>query len=827
MLVGQGRAGKTALANNMMGKGYQGKTESTIGAEKFERKIVSGKISKAQVMLKEYSSPLKEVESLISSLYVNQKLQPENYTNVEHQIREIAENVPASIQGDLVEEFANSNSNEVNTSTSPNPLAVSNNDVMMSRMNRESVTASIGKVQGNFAEGFSPASIKEVKTSTSSKLLAASDIDVGTYLKCCSENIALHDTNSELIVSLYDFGGQDIFNVLHPFFMSRYGVYVVVFDMELLVSKDEEERESCMKHLKFWMNSIVMHTYDEKSRKTAPVAIVGTRKDKISRLKDHERISTILAKTFISSPLWSSLLLYNPGDSPQPLHFFPVNNTKWFSLSSGVVGNSKVHLMSTALTQLLSNSTQLLEKASFVTQKVSFVWIKIWDKIKSKPTSFLTFKEVQEICAHFTLSLDEIVEMLTFFYEMGILIWINEEKLLDIVILDPIDYFVKPATMIICKHIATKDDPYHTVHCEDIHKGCRKEWPEDWFQMLEFGLVSERLARKLLKSSCDSEEHVDKVLLLLQKFGLLTTFPVNQSNESMFNVFFIPAVAPSDPAKYDVNETLYSPFDVFNEYDKLVNNLVARRKACKNSFIGNHVKFRFAFASTIKALQLNFLSTRDVTTNGFLPNGLFERLIGRLCGAVFGPVSNVQDFLVDNNFLAFKDIVKLKYCSRTMRITNFLENNMIQIEYETGSEDRKEKENLMFVHDFLYELIQGIIREYKMKLIVVTLLPVDPNLCPGVSSSLFIPLSKVIALSKGTLLTVDYNTSDGQLVPVQVVHLRNSFHIWLDISTILPKENEYENKVKFVFFFMVLLLVCWLCRKLKNSFLLFFLMIGD
>jgi hypothetical protein len=57
---------------------------------------------------------------------------------------------------------------------------------------------------------------------------------------------------------------------------------------------------------------------------------------------------------------------------------------------------------------------------------------------------------------------------------MGMLLWINDEKLKDIVILDPIKYFVDPATMIICKHILTKDDPYHIVHCEEIHQEVRK-----------------------------------------------------------------------------------------------------------------------------------------------------------------------------------------------------------------------------------------------------------------------------------------------------------------------------------------------------------------
>lgn len=39
MLVGQGRAGKTALANNLAGK-WKGETESTIGAEQMDMQFM-------------------------------------------------------------------------------------------------------------------------------------------------------------------------------------------------------------------------------------------------------------------------------------------------------------------------------------------------------------------------------------------------------------------------------------------------------------------------------------------------------------------------------------------------------------------------------------------------------------------------------------------------------------------------------------------------------------------------------------------------------------------------------------------------------------------
>eukprot|EP01040_Poterioochromonas_malhamensis_P027189 gene27189-biopygen3788 len=90
----------------------------------------------------------------------------------------------------------------------------------------------------------------------------------------------------------------------------EYGVYVVVFDMELFLSGDASERESCRKELKFWLNSITMHTCDNTAaaNKTAPVAIVGTRGDKVMREEDHEKISSELKDMFGEMKVWESLV---------------------------------------------------------------------------------------------------------------------------------------------------------------------------------------------------------------------------------------------------------------------------------------------------------------------------------------------------------------------------------------------------------------------------------------------------------------------------------------------------------------------------------------
>jgi GTPase SAR1 family protein len=666
MLVGQGRAGKTALANNMMGKGYQGKTDSTIGAEKFDRRIVCGKIDKNQSLLKEYSSPVKELEHLLMTSMISMKRS--------YQSEAAADLLDVEVVIDTVGDLDRTS------------LKINDEKTGTSRFT-ENLTSE---------DDFQHSPEKAI-----AKRLTLDDID-SSMIKQYSENIS---EDSELIVSLYDFGGQDIFNVLHPFFMSKYGVYVVVFDMELFVSKDEEKRESCMKHLKFWMNSIVMHTYDEKSGKTAPVAIVGTRKDKISRLKDHEKISILLSEMFSSSPVWSSLLRCTDGSGS--LHFFPVNNTKWFFTSA-------------AVKLLLDSCVNILKDADFVKKPVSLVWIKILDEIKAKKTSFLGILEVQEICAVYSLSSDEIAEMLTFFYEMGILIWINEEKLRDIVILDPIEYFVKPATMIICKHIATKDDPYHTVHCEEIHRACRKEWPEDWFQMLEFGLVSERLATRLLESVCKTEDHVNKVLVLMERFGFLT-------RTSGTSIYLFPSLLPENPGLL-----------LYEKDDLKLKNLISRLNSRRTLFdrFQCRVSFYFVFylpATTSIMCEENaaFLSADDIKQTGFLPNGLFTRFI-----TVFINESGLAADFKSDSIVMFRDEIHLCYQNRNIKLCHLMKQNMIQVEIEEDNSSHPLKpDELLTLHHNLSSILSSSIQQCFENLQFITVLPVSSELLSNSSSS--------------------------------------------------------------------------------------------
>lgn len=94
--------------------------------------------------------------------------------------------------------------------------------------------------------------------------------------------------------------------------------------MSLLTeSSGEEKRNECLDSLRFWLNSITIHSFNEETQKIASVLIVGTRKDQVTAPSDHEKISKIIVNEFSDHPVWPSVVS-NPANAK--VCFFPVNN---------------------------------------------------------------------------------------------------------------------------------------------------------------------------------------------------------------------------------------------------------------------------------------------------------------------------------------------------------------------------------------------------------------------------------------------------------------------------------------------------------------------
>ena len=51
----------------------------------------------------------------------------------------------------------------------------------------------------------------------------------------------LKSLSSSLLLAMFDFGGQSVFNIIHHLFLTSYGVYVVVFNMLNITNGNNRE----------------------------------------------------------------------------------------------------------------------------------------------------------------------------------------------------------------------------------------------------------------------------------------------------------------------------------------------------------------------------------------------------------------------------------------------------------------------------------------------------------------------------------------------------------------------------------------------------------
>jgi GTPase SAR1 family protein len=189
-------------------------------------------------------------------------------------------------------------------------------------------------------------------------------------VKCLAENVTL--LRSKYIISIYDYGGQEVFNAIHPFFLTKYGLYVVAFDMRQLVkSAEENEKEECLKNLRFWLNSVSLHSYDEERREMAPIILVGTRKDIVSSPEDHDEISKVLSSNFGKHSCWNFLISNRHGLGKKgntTFCYFPVSNKLSYDEDA-------------TFREFMKEMESAIASSHFMQKKLPLVWLQVMDNI--------------------------------------------------------------------------------------------------------------------------------------------------------------------------------------------------------------------------------------------------------------------------------------------------------------------------------------------------------------------------------------------------------------------------------------------------------------
>eukprot|EP01040_Poterioochromonas_malhamensis_P014975 gene14975-biopygen3469 len=207
-----------------------------------------------------------------------------------------------------------------------------------------------------------------------------------------------------------------------------------------------EVKEDCLSYITFWLNSIIIRTQNEKGE-VAPIFFVGTRKDLVSSPADHLQISTKLYEVFSGSVAWPYVVENVGAEGPNgrtDLCFYPVNNT---------LSNHDVTMQS-----LLKKIEETIDSSSYVHVERPLSWFRVIDALKEANVPYMRYKEAERIITGCDIPENKVSLLLRFLHEMGILMWHDDDKLREVVVFDPIEYFVKPATIVICKHVPDEAD---------------------------------------------------------------------------------------------------------------------------------------------------------------------------------------------------------------------------------------------------------------------------------------------------------------------------------------------------------------------------------
>jgi hypothetical protein len=200
-----------------------------------------------------------------------------------------------------------------------------------------------------------------------------------------------------------------------------------------------------------------------------------------------------------------------------------------------------------------------LRRSPFVKQLQPLTWFKAVDLLQEQQRkhdrSFLAYSDVQTLCAGCGIeSQHELPLLLEYLNEMGTVFWLNEDTLRDFVILDVVAAFVKPVTILICKHEASSVTDYERLHVKTIHKQCQKRHGDDWLCLMQKGIVSDSLLRALLGDYVSTYEVIVKLMLKYALLVEIQTFDAADATGGVKN-FLVPSLLPltAAPQSQDVS----------------------------------------------------------------------------------------------------------------------------------------------------------------------------------------------------------------------------------------------------------------------------------
>jgi GTPase SAR1 family protein len=389
-------------------------------------------------------------------------------------------------------------------------------------------------------------------------------------------------------IALMDFGGQKSFHSLHPLYLTRNSVYLLVFNMQWLSRPASAEkggqdstnqRDSCLSYISFWLNSIFVHT-KAAGYGSARVLLVGTHRDSVCSPVEHEAISRLIYDQFKAMPAFYAVIPFKQGMTTSDrggLWFHPVDNTK-----SGT---------DESIDSLKAAIKDCLEKEYHLKCKVPLPWLLAFDQLQATKQPYLTLDQVQCIAKKCGLPVtkrslaDEVACWLKYFTDLGLILHQNRPSLSHLVVVDTRRCLVDPAAAVVCQH---------EIHMLDVQERACRAQSEAYRLLMTEGVLSKSLLEVLWDSCANMKEEVAKFMV---NYGVL--IPLLEKSHSPTNQFLVPSLLPD------------------------------RGGADEQSAVMAHCYFLFGTQSA-EWEKVGNVASSAVSSYGFCPAGLFSRLTGKI-----------------------------------------------------------------------------------------------------------------------------------------------------------------------------------------------------
>ena len=425
-MIGEGRAGKTTLLFNLLGLAIDA-IFSTVGIEAFECSI--GNILQAEARAgqgwkkQEPQAHLVE-EALAAEVGKQKKMKKSREAKAEEKLGQ-QEPIPSSSVPTADVTTSDSISFPSSLPTEDNPSKTS-------------------------SQPSSAASLKAKVPSNDFETAPVTDIDAELTMKYLGE----FSVGRGMKLSVFDYGGQAVFRSLHQLFLTGSSIYTIVFSLVDLLRGSESSRRSAIEHLQHWIEAVVVHTLNPTTQQTAAVIFVGTHKDVVPAPADHDKASKIIHE----------LLAQRGGGLLRVVPNLKGVGERGVTTHQMFVIDNKAGAADPTLADLRAAVEETAKAEHYVTQTKPVSWLKFADLVRaevSKGSSFINLQKATDVALSVGIPLRDVEPLLLFLHQSGMLVWFPEASLRDTVILDPMAFFVVPATLIIRKHRPTDDDATH------------------------------------------------------------------------------------------------------------------------------------------------------------------------------------------------------------------------------------------------------------------------------------------------------------------------------------------------------------------------------